>query len=79
MVLDRGTSKTTFIHFIETFAMFGTVGGAGMGLFDALGGTPIQLAVGAAKIGLLGFIGGTAVGAVLGVLAVIFGAIFKRR
>ena len=79
MGLDRGTSKTTFIYFIETFAMLGTVGGAAVGVFDALGGTPIQLAVSAAKIGLLGFVGGTAVGAVLGVLAVIFGLIFKRR
>ena len=28
MALDRGTSKTTFIYFVETFAMLGTVGGA---------------------------------------------------
>ena len=66
MALDRGTSKTTFIYFVETFAMLGTVGGAGMGIYDALGGTPVQLAVGAAKIGLFGFIGGTAAGAALG-------------
>ena len=79
MALDRGTGKATLIYFIEIFAMLGTIGGAALGVYDALGGAPFQLAIGAAKLGLFGFVGGTAVGIVLGLLAVIFGLIFKRR
>lgn len=79
MALDRGTRKEAFIHSVETFAMIGTLAGAGLGIYNALGGTAIELAVEAFKFGFLGFIGGSVVGIVLGLISVILGTIFRGR
>lgn len=79
MALDRGTRKAAFVHFVELFSMIGTLAGAGLGIYNALGGTPIDLVVSAFKFGFLGFIGGSAVGIVLGLISVILGTIFGRR
>lgn len=79
MALDRGTRRDTFVHTLETFAMLGVLGGAGLGIYNALGGTPLDVLIEAFKFGFFGFIGGSAVGLVLGLLSVIFATIFKRR
>ena len=79
MALDRGTRKATFIYFVETFAMLGTLGGAGLGVYNALGGAGLEVLISAASFALFGFVGGSAVGVALGTVAVILGAIFGRR
>ena len=79
MALDRGTRKATFIYFVETFAMLGTLGGAGLGVYNAMGGTGFEVLISAALFALFGFIGGSAVGAAIGLVAVILGMIFRRR
>jgi len=78
MAIDRGTRKATFTYVLELCAIFGTLGGAAYGIYQALGGTPFELLMSAIRVGFFGFIGGTAVGIVLGMFAVIFMTIFRR-
>lgn len=78
MALDRGTGKERFVHSVETFALIGTLGGAALGIYDALGETPGIMLVNAFKFGMLGFFGGSAVGIVLGLISAILGMIFRR-
>jgi hypothetical protein len=78
MALRRGQIKDTFVFFIERFAMFGTLGGAGLGIFNSLGGTPPEMLMSAVKFGLYGFVGGTVAGALLGLLAGLYMTIFRR-
>lgn len=59
--------------------MLGTLGGAGLGIFDALGSTPPAMLLSAAMFGLYGFIGGSVVGAFLGLLSVLYITIFRRQ
>lgn len=77
MALNRGTRKATFLHMLETFAMLGLLGGAGLGIYDALGETPFEMLMNAMRLGFLGFISGTIVGVVLGGLRVIYATIFR--
>jgi len=79
MALDRGTRTAAFINSLETFALIGTLLGAGVGIYNALGGAPIEIAVEAFKFAFLGFAGGSAVGIVIGLISVILGTIFRRR
>ncbi len=77
MAIDRGSRKATFAYLLETFAILGTLGGVGWGVFDALGGTPFDLLMNAIRLGVMGFVGGSVVGAVLGALAVLYATIFR--
>jgi hypothetical protein len=77
MAIDRGTRKETFIYFLETFSILGVLGGAGWGIYQALGENPFDLLMSAIRFGLIGFIGGSVVGAALGLLAVISSFIFR--
>ena len=79
MALDRGTRAAAFIQSVETFALIGTLVGAGVGIYNALGGTTVEIAVEAFKFAFLGFAAGSAVGIVLGLISVILGTIFRRR
>jgi hypothetical protein len=79
MALNRGTLRATFVYFVETFAMLGTLGGAGLGAYNAMEGGGLDVLIGAASFALFGFVGGSAVGAALGLITVILGAIFGRR
>ncbi len=78
MALDRGTGRERFVHSVETFALIGTLGGAGLGIFNALGEALGPMLVSAFKFGMLGFFGGSAVGIVLGLISAILGMIFRR-
>ena len=78
MALNRGTRKATFVYVLEIFMMLGTLGGAGFGVYQALGGTPFELLMSAIRVGIFGLIGGTVVGVVLGAFAVIYATIFRR-
>ena len=78
MAIDRGTRKAAFTYVLEICTILGTVGGAGLGVYQELGGTPFDLLMGAIRLGFFGFIGGTAAGIVLGTFAVIFATIFRR-
>jgi hypothetical protein len=77
MALNRGTRKATFLHLLETFAILGVLGGAGWGIYDALGKTPFEMLMNAIRLGFLGFVSGTVVGIVLGGLTVIYATIFR--
>lgn len=77
MAINRGTRKATFVYLFETFAILGTLGGAGWGIYAALGETPFELLMNAVHLGFLGFIGGTVIGVVLGGLTVIYATIFR--
>ena len=58
--------------------MFGTLGGAALGVFDTLGKSPPEMLLSAAKFGLYGFVGGSIVGALLGLLSILYMTIFRR-
>jgi len=77
MAINRGTRKATFVYMLETFAMLGTLGGAGWGIYQKLGGTPFDLLMNAIPFGIYGFLGGTVVGIVLGGVAVLYMTIFR--
>jgi hypothetical protein len=77
MAINRGTRKATFVYMLETFAMLGTLGGAGWGVYQALGGTPFDLLMNAIRLGVVGFAGGTVAGIILGLLTVIYMSIFR--
>jgi hypothetical protein len=78
MSLNRGQAKDSFVYFIERFAMFGTLGGAALGVFNTLGASPPEMLFSAAKFGLYGFVGGSIVGAALGLVSIVYMAIFRR-
>lgn len=78
MALNRGRKRDSFVYFLERFAMFGTLGGAALGILNSLGGTPPEMLFEACKFGLLGFGGGLVLGAVLGLLSILFAAITGR-
>ncbi|UCD58882.1 MAG: hypothetical protein JSV16_07185 [Candidatus Hydrogenedentota bacterium] len=77
MAIDRGTRKATFAYLLQAFSILGVLGGAGLGVYQALGDAPSDLLMNALRLGLFGFIGGTIVGIVLGTIAVIFATIFR--
>ncbi len=79
MALNRGTRAAAFMNSLETFALIGTLVGAGVGIYNALGGAPVEIVVEAFKFAFLGFAGGSAVGIVIGLISVILGTIFRRR
>ena len=78
MVLNRGRKRDRFVYFLERFAMFGTLGGAALGIFNSLGGTPIEMLFEASKFGLFGFVGGSVLGAAFGLLSILLAMIFRR-
>jgi hypothetical protein len=78
MSLNRGRGKDTFVFFLERLAMLGTLGGAGLGILNSLGGTPPEMLLSAAKFGLYGFVGGSVLGALLGLLSALYMTIFRR-
>ncbi len=78
MVLNRGRKRDTFVYFLERFAMFGTLGGAALGIFNSLGRTPPEMFFEACKFGLFGFVAGSVLGAVLGLLSILFAAVTGR-
>ncbi len=77
MAIDRGTRKQNFVYIFETFALLGTLGGAGLGIFQALGKSLPALLTSALQLGFLGFIAGSVVGLVLGAIVVIISTIFR--
>jgi hypothetical protein len=78
MALNRGTRKEKFVYYLEIFAILGTVGGVGLGIFNYLGGEKIDMLKGAFEFGLPGFIVGTVAGVVVGMFAVIWDTLFNR-
>ena len=58
--------------------MFGTLGGAALGVFDTLGSSPPEMLLSAATFGLYGFVGGLITGALLGLLSILYMKIFRR-
>lgn len=78
MAVNRGTRKEKFFYYVEIFAILGTLGGVGLGLFNSLGGETIDFIRGAFQFGLPGFIVGTVAGIVVGVFAVIWDTLFNR-
>lgn len=78
MVLNRGRKRDSFVYFLERFAMFGTLGGAALGILNSLGGTPLEMLFEASKFGLFGFISGSVLGAALGLLSILFATVSRR-
>ncbi|GAB4330943.1 MAG: hypothetical protein Kow0099_01930 [Candidatus Abyssubacteria bacterium] len=77
MAINRGTRKAIFVHFLETFSILGVLGGAGWGIYQALGANPFDLLMNALRFGVVGFVLGSAAGVVLGLLAVLSSLIFR--
>lgn len=77
MAIDRGTRKQNFVYIFETFALLGTLGGAGFGIFQELGKPLPTMLTSALQIGFLGFIAGSVIGLILGTLVVIIATIFR--
>ncbi len=77
-MLNRGRKRDAFVYFVERFAMFGMLGGAALGIFNSLEGTPLDMFFEASKFGLLGFGGGFVVGVACGLLSILFMTISGR-
>jgi hypothetical protein len=77
MAINRGTRKENFIHILESFAVLGTIAGAGFGIYQTLGKAGGVMLVSAFKLGFAGFIAGSIIGIIAGALAVILITIFR--